>query len=155
MYKKLALMALASSFFVGCASVPMEANDKSEKAKLFNAPSDGTSGIYVFRKDTPVGAALKKDVWIDGKCIGETAKGIFFYSEVDGGKDHTISTESEFSANDKTVKANAGELYFFQQYIKVGVFVGGANLEQFDAEQGKQEVSKLKLAKQGNCNSKR
>ena len=81
MYKKLALMALASSFFVGCASVPMEANDKSEKAKLFNAPSDGTSGIYVFRKDTPVGAALKKDVWIDGKCIGETAKVFSFIAK--------------------------------------------------------------------------
>jgi hypothetical protein len=37
----------------------------------------------------------------------------------------------------------------------MGAFVGGANLEQFDAEQGKQEVSKLKLAKQGNCSSTR
>ena len=155
MYKKLALIALASSFFIGCASVPMETPEKSEKAKLFNAPSSGTSGIYIFRKDTPVGAALKKDVWIDNKCIGETAKGIFFYSEVEGDKEHAISTESEFSPNDKVVKTNAGELYFFQQYIKMGAFVGGANLEQFDAEQGKQEVSKLKLAKQGNCSSTR
>ena len=155
MYKKLALIALASSFFVGCASVPMEAPEKSEKAKLFNAPSSGTSGIYIFREDTPVGAALKKDIWIDSKCIGETAKGIFFYTEVEGDKEHTISTESEFSPNDKVVKTNVGELYFFQQYIKFGVFVGGANLQQFDAEKGKQEVSKLKLAKQGNCNSTR
>ena len=106
-----------------------------------------------FFKQLPCGAALKKDIWIDSKCIGETAKGIFFYSEVEGDKEHAISTGLNF--HDKVVKTNAGELYFFQQYIKMGAFVGGANLEQFDAKQGKQEVSKLKLAKQGNCSSTR
>ena len=115
--------AVAVSFLSGCASVPMESPEKSEMIKSFSSPSNGTSGIYIFRKDTPVGAALKKDVWIDGKCVGETAKGIFFYSEVDGDKEHTISTESEFSANDKTVRTNSGDLYFFQQYIKVGVLL--------------------------------
>lgn len=155
MYKKLTVIGLISSFFVGCASVPMESAEKSQMLKSFNSPPSGTSGIYIFRKDTPVGAALKKDVWIDGKCVGETAKGIFFYSEVEGDKEHTISTESEFSPNDIAVTAKSGELYFFQQYIKFGVFVGGAGLEQLDAEQGKQQVLKLDLAKQGSCSTDR
>jgi hypothetical protein len=34
-------------------------------------------------------SALKKDVWVDGKCIGETALNIFFYEEVAGDKTHT------------------------------------------------------------------
>ena len=37
-------------------------------------------------KDFVAGKALKKDVWIDGKCIGESAPDVFFYTEVEGGK---------------------------------------------------------------------
>jgi hypothetical protein len=33
MYKKLALVVLASSLFAGCASVPMESAERSEMAK--------------------------------------------------------------------------------------------------------------------------
>jgi hypothetical protein len=33
----------------------------------------------------------------------------------------------------------------------MGVFVGGANLEIVDAEKGKEDVSKLEMAKTGNC----
>lgn len=154
--KKVLLSAgIAISILSGCASVPMGSPEDTKQAKEFNAPKDGTAGVYIFRKNTVVGAALKKDVWIDGECVGETAKGVFFYREVEGDKEHTVSTESEFSPNDLVVNTKSGELYFIQQYIKVGAFVGGAGLEQYETEKGKQEVSKLKLAKGGKCTAKR
>lgn len=146
-------MAVTASFLSGCASVPMESPEKTAAAKQFSAPSVGTSGIYVFRKDTVVGGALKKDVWIDGECIGQTAKGIFFYKEVEGGEQHRVSTESEFSPNDLVIKMDQGELYFVEQYIKMGVFVGGAGLKEYSPEKGKEKVSDLKLAQQGSCSN--
>ena len=133
-----------------CASVPMEGMEETSIAKKFNPPVEGNSGLYIYRNSF-VGQALKKDVWVDGKCIGETAPDVFFYEEVEGYKFHTISTESEFSPNDLIVKVKSGIHYFIRQYIKMGVFVGGAALELVDEEKGKKEVSELDMATKGTC----
>lgn len=149
--KLVPLLAIAASFLVtGCASVNMANKDESTKAKQFNAPTPNNAGIYVYR-NSMVGQALKKDIWVDGKCLGESAPNVFFHTEVAGGKSHTISTESEFSPNDLKLDADPGKNYFIRQYIKVGVFVGGAGIEQVSEEQGKADIAKLDLATSGNC----
>jgi len=150
MYKNLVLVALTASLFTGCASVPMEKVEQSNLTKQFNPPSNGNAGLYIYRSGS-FGGALKKDIWVDGKCIGETAPNIFFYEEIKGDVEHKISTESEFSPNDLLVKTESGKNYFVQQYIRMGVFVGGAGVELVDEEKGKKEVEKLSLAKKGNC----
>ena len=150
MNKKLLSVVAAAFIVTGCASVPMESKEASVKAKQFNPPTEGNSGLYIYR-DSFVGQALKKDIWIDGKCIGESAPDVFFYEEVKGGEQHIISTESEFSPNDLTINTIAGTNYFINQYIKIGVFVGGAGLELVDEEKGKKAIMKLELAKQGTC----
>jgi len=152
MLKRLSLALVAALSLGGCASIPMESIEKSNKAKQFNSPSNGNSGLYIYR-DSFVGQALKKDVWVDDKCIGETAVDMFFYEEVTGDKEHKISTESEFSPNDLIVKTEAGKNYFIEQYIKIGVFVGGAGIELVNEEEGKEAVSKLGLAKKGTCSN--
>ncbi len=137
----------------GCASVPMESAESNQKAKTFAAPAEGKSGLYVYR-DSFVGKALKKDVYLDGDCIGETADKVFFYKQVDGNRSYKISTESEFSPNDLVLDINAGKNYFVRQYIKMGVFVGGAGLESVSEEEGKRVISKpdVKLAAMsGHC----
>ena len=150
MQKIFAAIVIATALISGCASVPMESKEASVKAKQFNPPTEGDSGLYIYR-DSFVGQALKKDIWIDGKCIGESAPDVFFYEEVKGGEQHIISTESEFSPNDLTINTIAGTNYFINQYIKIGVFVGGAGLELVDEAKGKEAVMKLELAKQGTC----
>ncbi|AVV85508.1 hypothetical protein GCM10007984_05850 [Shewanella putrefaciens] len=78
--------------------------------------------------------------------IGESANKVFFYKEVEPGE-QTLSTESEFSENDLKVSTEGGKNDFFEQYIKMGVFVGGAGLKAvFDAE-GMKNVQECKLAK--------
>lgn len=149
MYKKIVLVAL-TSLFVGCASVPMESVEQSDKTKEFNSPTEGNAGLYIYRAGT-FGGALKKDIWVDGNCIGESAPNIFFYQLVKGGEEHKISTESEFSPNDLLLKTEGGKNYFIQQYMKLGVFVGGAGVKLVDEEEGKKAVQKLKLAQQGSC----
>ncbi|WP_244369615.1 DUF2846 domain-containing protein [Pseudoalteromonas xiamenensis] len=88
---------------------------------------------------------------MDGKCLGETAPNIFFYEELENKPQHIISTESEFSPNEMTLKTEAGNSYFVRQYIKLGVFVGGAGLESVSEDEGKRIVAKLKMALKGNC----
>ncbi len=148
---KSVVFAISILALTGCASVNMASEQESEKAKLFSAPTTGNSGLYVYRNSF-VGKALKKDVWVDGKCLGESASDVFFYTQVDGGKKHKIETESEFSPNVIEVFMESGKNYFVRQFIKMGAFVGGADLEQIQEEQGKADVTKLRLAQSGTCN---
>jgi hypothetical protein len=150
MLKKITLISVATMLFAGCASVPMEDKASSDQAKLFNPPSEGKAGIYVYRGGGP-GVALKKDIWIDGKCLGESAPNVFFFEEVEGDQEHIISTESEFSPNNLNLLTASNQNYFIRQYIKLGVFVGGANLEVMDESEGKIQVQKLEMAKKGRC----
>jgi hypothetical protein len=153
MKKVLLATVIATAVLAGCSSVPMESKEKTNIAKKFSAPSQDTAGIYVYRKDTFVGAALKKDVWVGTDCVGQTAKGVFFYKEVPGNDKLEISTESEFSPNQLTIEAKNGELYFVEQYIKMGAFVGGADLQLANVDTGKSEVQRLAMAISGNCSS--
>jgi hypothetical protein len=150
MLKNFVFVIFTVFLFSACATVPMEDSLKSDLAKKFDPPSGGKAGLYIYRSGS-FGAAIKKDIWVDGKCIGESAPNIFFYEEVQGNEDHKISTESEFSPNDVLFKAEGGKNYFIHQYIKMGVFVGGAGLELVNEETGKKEVSELTLAKKGSC----
>jgi hypothetical protein len=136
--------------FSGCASVDMAEKAESAKAKQFNPPSQGQAGVYIYR-DSFVGKALKKDIWINGKCLGESAPDVFFYTEVEGGKVHKVDTESEFSPNTLEMLFESGRNYFIRQFIKMGVFVGGAGVELVEEAKGKQAVASLELAKPGKC----
>ncbi|VXB53752.1 DUF2846 domain-containing protein [Massilia sp. 9I] len=146
------LMLSASLLLTGCASVAMAPKTESDKAKEFRPPSANNAGVYIYRNSFG-GQALKKDIWVDGNCLGESANNVFFYTEVEGGKKHKFDTESEFSPNTLELTTDAGKHYFLRQYIKMGVFVGGAGLEQISEEQGKADVTKLELALPGKCSS--
>ena len=155
--KKSKLLLLASvlsiALFSGCSTVPLEPKEVADQAKSFSAPTDGNAGLYVYR-DSFVGQALKKDLFIDNNCLGETANGVFFYESIKGDVDHKVSTESEFSANDISLKTKSGKNYYVKQYIKMGVFVGGAGLEVIDEKEAQQAISKLDMAKKGTCGPK-
>lgn len=140
------LIVLSTLIFTGCASVPMASNERDSEAKKFSAPSEGNAGVYIYRNSF-VGQALKKDIFIDGKKIGESANKVYFFKELPAGE-HTFSTESEFSPNDLVLTLESGLNYFIEQYIKMGVFVGGANLKQVSEEEGKKQVLKTNLAQQ-------
>lgn len=150
MFKKSVVAFAVVMLFAGCASVPMENKELSDRAKQFNAPAPGKAGLYIYRTGG-VGGALKKDILVDGKCVGESAPKVFFYEEVTGNQEHTVSTESEFSDNNVVFTPASGKNYFIRQYIKMGVFVGGANLELVSEGEGKGQVANLEMATKGTC----
>lgn len=143
---------VAALLISGCASVNMASKEQSAKAKEFNTPSPGNAGLYIYR-NSYTGRALKKDIWVDGKCIGESAPDVFFYTEVEGGKTHRIDTESEFSPNSLELFLESGKNYFVRQFIKMGMFVGGAGLVQVQEKQGMSDVVELDMANPGKCSS--
>jgi len=108
------------------------------------APPENQAGLYIYR-NTFSGQALKKTVYLDGNMVGETANKVYFYKIISPGP-HTISTESEFSDNAISFEADGGTNYFAEQYIKMGVFVGGANIRMVDENEGKKAVLECELA---------
>jgi len=139
--------AIVSAVFLsGCATVPMAPPQENAKLKQFPAPPNEKAGLYVYR-NCFVGQALKKTVSLDGQIIGETANKVFFYKVIDPGK-HELSTESEFSDNVISFEADASKNYFAEQYIKMGVFVGGANLIMVDETDAKKAIGECEMAKQ-------
>lgn len=151
MFKKIVFLTMTSVLFAGCASVPTEQAEVSNVLKQVKAPSANNAGLYIYRSNSVVGGALKKDVWVDDECIGETARGTFFYHEVLGDIQHKVSTESEFSPNDLMIDTKTGNNYFVKQYIKPGLIVGGAGLKLVPEAEGKQAISDLDLGIKGKC----
>lgn len=139
------LILLFTAYLTGCASVPMASSEEDNQRKQFSPPSQSMSGVYIFRNSS-FGAALTKMLYIDDQPIGASAANTYFYREVKPGE-HKLSTQTEFGNNDLTIKTESNKNYFVRQYIKMGAFVGGANLELVGEEEGKNGVRECKLAK--------
>jgi len=137
--------------FSGCTPhIPLESKEVSEQAKMFKLPARGKAGIYVYR-DSFVGQAITKNIWIDNKCLGKSKNKVFFYQDVEGNMEHNISTQSEFSPNILSLKTVSDKNYYVRQYIKMGVFIGGANLELMDEKEAQKIISTLDMGKNGIC----
>lgn len=150
MNKTLFAIFTTTFLFTGCASVPVANQELTASAKQFKKPEQGKSGLYIYRTGG-LGAALKKNIKINGNCIGETAPNVFYYEEVPGDQEYTISTESEFSSNDLKLQAKSGENYFIKQYLRPGLVVAGAGLKLVDNAEGQKAIKKLNLAEKGTC----
>ena len=150
MLKKLlcVLVVVTASFVTGCASVPMAPTKEDAIKKEFTLPSEDMAGLYIYRNSS-LGSTLKKTISLDGEIIGETAPMTYFYLDITPGY-HILATESEFSDNILRLNLKGGENYFIRHYIKMGLFVGGANFEIVHEREGKAGVEECKLAKQPN-----
>jgi len=148
MIKKLTVITMIVSglFFTGCApKIPMAAIEKDTVCKQFTKPVKNKSGIYIYR-NTFVGSALTKSLMLDDKPLGAIANKTYHFKEVIPGK-HKLTTTSEFSPNSISFKTEGGENYYFNHYIKMGLIVGGANIEQVSEDVAKKNILECGLAK--------
>ena len=114
MFNIMKISLLAFTFVLSsCATVELEDKEKDALAKEFKLPKERHAGLYIYRK-LGFGSALKKDIRVNGECIGETAPSTYFLVEVDGEKEQEISTESEFSPNKIYVPTESGKNYFVE-----------------------------------------
>lgn len=140
--RKLFVVAAVAVNLIGCASVNMGNPQQDAAAKTFTAPA-GKAAIYVYRNES-MGAAVKMDVEVDGKPIGQTAANTFLRKEVEPGK-HTVTSKAE---NDDTVEIDAkpGALYYIWQEVKMGMLYARTKLHLVSEADGKKGVNETKLA---------
>jgi hypothetical protein len=142
------LITTVMIFLVSCASVKMASKEEDTTLKEFKLPPPDRAGLYIFRNSF-LGQMLLRPLYVDGNLIGETANGVYFYLDLSPGK-HFISTESEFGKNSVVFEAEGGKNYFAEQFIKMGIFSGGSDVEMVDEKVGMQQVLDCELAEQQN-----
>ncbi len=145
MIQKFTLLAILALSLVGCASVQMGDPQKDVELKAFTAKSD-VAGIYVYRNES-LGGAVRMDIDIDGKPLGQTMARNYLYKEVTPGW-HMLTSKSE---NTDNIELNvvAGKLYYVWQEVKMGLMYARIKLHPVSDEEGKKGVleSQLVLSK--------
>lgn len=143
MYKNLILagMLSLSAMLSGCASVPMASSERDAQAKSFVAKVD-KANIYLYRNES-MGAAIKMDVAMDGKNLGQTAAKTYLALEVLPGK-HTFLSKAE---NDDIleISTDPGKNYFVWQEVKMGLMYARNKLRLVDEVTGKAGVAECKM----------
>lgn len=125
----------------GCASVPKASVERNAQAKTFTPPA-GKANIYVYRNES-MGGAVKMDVDLDGKTVGQTAAKTFFMLEVAPGK-HTLVSKAE---NDSMLEVDteAGKNHFVWQEVKMGIMYARNKLQMVDEPTGKAGVAECEM----------
>jgi uncharacterized protein YceK len=143
MRNRLALLVLlvVVSLLTGCASVPMASIEHDTQAKTFAVESD-KANIYLFRNEF-VGPAVKMDVVLDGKPVGQTVAKSYMKFELKPGQ-HTLISKAE-KDDVLYVNVEAGKNYFVWQEVKFGIPYARSLLHLTDEQTGKAGVLECKL----------
>jgi hypothetical protein len=143
MFKHFLLVGLlaGAALVTGCASVPTASIERDMQTKTFAVKPD-KANIYLYRNES-IGAAVKMDVELNGKAVGQTAAKTYFMLEVAPGK-HTLVSKAE---NDAVldVPTKAGKNYFVWQEVKMGLLYARNKLMLVDETTGKAGVAECKL----------
>lgn len=139
---KKVMIALACAYLAGCASVPMGDPAKDQELKKFSAKPE-TSGIYIYRNEM-FGGAIKMDVEVDGKPIGQTGAKTYLYSEIQPGQ-HIITSKAE-NTDSIQITTLPGKLYYIWQEVKMGILYARNKLHAMSEDEGKKGVLETNLA---------
>ncbi len=140
--RKLVALCMISASLVGCASVPMGDPARDLTLKQFDVAPD-KAGVYIYRNEL-IGRAVKMDVEVDGKPIGQTAAQSYLYRELTPGK-HTVTARAE-NTDSLEIDAQPGKLSFIWQEVKMGVVFARTKLHLVDEKTGRSGVMGTRLA---------
>lgn len=103
------------------------------------APNKGR--VYFFRSNTIVGAAVTADIRFNGKVVGKSERGSFFYVDENPGN-CTVSTSTE-TEKQLTFVLERGQTRYVQTSISIGVLVGRITPTLVAAAAAKPEIEQL------------
>lgn len=134
-------VVLVATVLSGCSAIPMASEEKDAQVKSFVAHPE-KANLYIYRNEF-IGGAVRMEVEIDGKKVGQTGPKTYFALQVLPG-DHTIVSKAE---NDSTlsVTTEAGKNYFVWQEVKMGILYARNKLQLVDEAAGKAGVAECKL----------
>ncbi len=125
----------------GCTSLLIATKEADEKSKTFSAPPDNKAGVYIYREYSLFEAGQTKLIKMDGRIVGATEPYVYYNISAPPGK-RVFPTQSEFGENKIEIDTEGGKNYFIKNYIKIGIFNEGADLELTDENKAKEYIKK-------------
>lgn len=123
------------ALLTACASGPKHAEIASSIPGL--KPTEGR--VYVYRSNSMLGAAIQPKVHINGKAVGESKPGGFFFVDLAPGPVE-VSTSTEVEKK-LTFNLDPGQVRYVRTSIGFGVMVGRVYPELVDNAAGAKEVA--------------
>ena len=137
---KFSYLAVAGLVMVltGCAATgPKFVEMEASVPKL-----NGDQGrVYFYRGTSMLGSALTPAIKLDGKAVGESKRGGYFFVDAGAGS-HEASTSTE-ATNKVTFVLDKGEIKYIRTSVSMGFMAGHVVPELVSAEEAKKELAEL------------
>jgi hypothetical protein len=140
----LAILCLPLLGLGACATVSTEAEEVSTAAKNFD-PLEDKGVVFLYRRGRMVGAAGSIQVTVNGQPAGGLGPGTFFRWNVEPGTYTFLSSTGE-SSGTVVLTVEAGNVYFIEQTMRMGVDSGRVTMNERDAATGEPQVEGLNMA---------
>ncbi|HEY8252760.1 MAG TPA: DUF2846 domain-containing protein [Burkholderiales bacterium] len=135
---KTLLALVIIGILAGCAAQgPLH----KEVAASIPTVSAGKGRVYFYRPDTMFGGAVTSDITLNGRVVGKSERGSFFFVEENPGDcKASASTEVERQVS---FTLSAGETKYIKSTVSMGALVGRVNLELVSPNDAKAEITEL------------
>lgn len=121
----------------GCAS---GVKHKDMQASIPAIKAD-SGRIFFYRSSSMFGAAIQPNILLDGKVVGESQPGGFFFVDSSVGN-HEVSTSTEVEKK-VTFTLAKGEVKYVKTSVSFGALVGRIIPELVNAAEGEKELADL------------
>lgn len=134
-----AVLALAVfALLAGCAATgPLY----REVASSIPSVPPNKSRVYFYRPDTMFGAAVTSDINLNGRVVGKSERGSFFFVDENPGK-CTVATSTEVEKQ-LTFVLEPGQTRYVRTSVSFGALVGRISGELIAPDAAKAEIVEL------------
>jgi hypothetical protein len=135
---KTLLALVVVGILAGCAA---EGPLHKEVAASIPTVPVGKGRVYFYRADTMFGAAITSDISLNGRVVGKSERGSFFFvDENPGSCTASASTEVERQV---TFTLATGETKYVKTSVSFGVVAGRVNLELVSPSDATSDIAEL------------
>lgn len=132
---KAAIAVIAVALLAGCAAT----GPKFTEIAASIPPVAASKGrIYFYRPDTMFGAAVTSDINLNGKVVGRSERGSFFFVDENPGS-QKVATSTEVEKH-LTFTLEPGQTKYVRTSVSMGVMVGRINAELVSPETAKADI---------------
>ena len=131
---RISFLLLATLIVTACATGPKHA----EVASTIPTLKSDLGRVYFYRSGSMLGAAVQPSIQVNGKVVGDSKPGGFFFVDLPPGPvEVSTSTEVEKKA---TFTLDKGQTRYVRTVVGLGLFVGRIYPELVDNATGEQEI---------------
>jgi hypothetical protein len=132
-----AILVASAVLLAACATGPKH----SEVASTIPALKAGEGRVYLYRSNSMVGAAIQPSILVNGKVVGDSKPGGFFFVDLPPGNvEVSTTTEVEKKA---TFTLERGQTRYVRTSPSFGILVGRIVPELVDTATGESELREM------------